>query len=146
MLICVFIQVATTLPGTQMATLDIASAFHTVLLLPVHKPYTVVRLSDTEFYVDHVVSFGLASGTSVQGAVMDAILDILEAESLGINSKWVDDLNNICLSVGRGPHPDSFHYTFGVHEIFTLFKALGVCWDVGKCLVYMYQAVYVGFL
>ena len=131
--------------GAQMAVLDIASAFRTIPVLPAHKAYTVICLKPDEYYIDHVVAFGLASGNGVQGAVMDALVDILHAEGLGQNTKWVDDLANIRVPVGRRGR-NSYRYSYDVHEIFKLSADLGIPWGADKCIDHAFQAVYLGFL
>lgn len=44
-----------------------------------------------KFRIDHVISFGFASGPGNAGQVMDATVAILKAEGVDDISKWVDD-------------------------------------------------------
>ncbi len=129
-----------------MASLDIDAAFRRIPVLPVHKPYIVVQCRPGEFYIDHVVPFGITSGTGVQGAVMDAIVDILDARGWGPNKKWVDDLNNFRFPKGAGVKPGTWVYAHTLEDIFRLAAELGIQWHLIKCTDYGYVGVYLGFL
>jgi len=83
-------QVAVAPPGTQAASLDIESAYRTILILPDHKHYLVVRFHDL-FYIDHNLPFGASSAASIQGEVANATVDIWNHANISPTWKWVDD-------------------------------------------------------
>ncbi|GBE88972.1 hypothetical protein SCP_1403800 [Sparassis crispa] len=78
--------------GVQAACLDINSAFRNLPIKPAHKPFLVIQCDPSDFYIDHVLPFGVSSGTGVQGEPMDAIVNILGAHDIRPSRKWVDDL------------------------------------------------------
>ncbi len=132
-------------PGTQMASLDIDAAFRRIPVMPAHKPYIVVQCHPGQFYIDHVVPFGITSGTGLQGAVMDAIVDILDARGWGPNKKWVDDLNSFRFPKGVGAERGTWVYAHTLEDIFRLAEELGIQWHLIKCTDYGYIGVYLGF-
>ncbi|GBE80622.1 hypothetical protein SCP_0303370 [Sparassis crispa] len=80
--------------GAQAACLDIDSTFRNLPIKPAHKPFLVIQCDPGDFYIDHVLPFGISSGTGVQGEPMDAIIDILEAH----NTRRLMDLSRDHLS------------------------------------------------
>ena len=90
-----------------------------------HKAYIVIQCEPGQFYIDHVVPFGVTSRTGLQGAVMDAIVDILDRYGWGPNLKWVDDLNNFRLPTGCSPLGD-WNYGHDLACIFWLAERLGI--------------------
>ena len=129
--------------------MDIESAFRNIPILPQHKPFLVVRLpgDPARFFIDHVCSFGVASGTGLQAQVMDAIVDILTAAGIKHIKVWVDDM--ISFRFPNNPTKPAWQewtYSYDVDTIFRLTKDLGVPWKPGKCFEYADRIVYVGFL
>ena len=124
--------------------MDIDAAFRNIPVLPEHKPYLVIQCKTGEFYIDHVVCFGIASGVGLQGAVMDALIDYLSALELGDNDKWVDDLLNL-----REPiavlGPDLWRYGHDMWDIIFASAPLGVRWSLPKCFPHAFEATYNGF-
>lgn len=137
-------QITTAPPGTQAASLDIESAFRQIPILPDHKAYLVIQCKEGEFYIDHVCPFGIASGTGVQGEIMDAIVDILTAHGFGPSPKWVDDLAQFRYPTGTWL--GQYTYAHDIDALFRITTPLGVPWKPGKCSDYAYMLTYVGFL
>ena len=138
-------QVATAPPGTQVATLDIESAFRNIPVLPAHKAYLVVQCRKGDFYIDHVVPFGIASGVGLQGRVMDGLVDVLDALEMGPNRKWVDDLWNMRYPVEE-PRPGVYLYGHDVQDIYELAGIMRVPWSAEKCRPHDAVGTYFGFL
>ena len=131
--------------GTQIAILDVDAAFRNIPLLPSHKPYTVVQCEEGKFYIDHVVCFGVASGVGLQGAVMDALVDVLEALGIGPNEKWVDDLINFRYPISEVA-PGVYVYGHDIDDIFDLSHQLRVPWSAKKSGRHGTTGIYLGFL
>ena len=138
-------QVAGAPAGTQIAILDIDAAFRNIPLLPSHKPYTVIQCEEGQFYIDHVVCFGIASGVGLQGAVMDALVDVLEALGIGPNEKWVDDLINFRYPISE-LSPGVYVYGHDIDDIFDLSCQLRVPWSAKKSGRHGTVGIYLGFL
>lgn len=138
-------QVASAPAGTQIAILDIDAAFRNIPILPSHKAYTVVQCEEGQFYIDHVVCFGITSGVGLQGAVMDALVDILEAFSIGPNEKWVDDLINFRYPISK-LSPGVYVYGHDIDDIFDLSHQLRVPWSAKKSGRHGTTGIYLGFL
>ena len=138
-------QVASAPPGTQMAILDIDSAFRNIPVVPEHKPYLVIQCEDGQFFIDHVVPFGVTSGVGLQGSVMDALVACLNKLGMGPNEKWVDDLANFRYPIGS-ISPGVWVYGHDVGDIFALSLILRVPWSITKTFIHAYTAVYSGFL
>ncbi|GBE79380.1 hypothetical protein SCP_0205780 [Sparassis crispa] len=133
--------------GAQAACLDIDSAFRNLPIHPPHKAFLVIQCDAGQFYIDHVLPFGVSSGTGVQGEPMDAIVDILAAHGIGPSRKWVDDLINFRFPLScTGTDSDPFRYAYGLTDIFRITTPLGVPWHQTKLSDYSYHAVYSGFL
>ena len=138
-------QVARAPPGAQVATLDVDAAFRNIPVHPAHKPFLVIQCGDGEFYIDHVVCFGIASGVGLQGRVMDALVDILDALDMGPNKKWVDDLWNMRFPVAE-PEPGAYVYGHDVADIYAISKIIRVPWSQAKAVPHGFSGIYSGFL
>lgn len=123
--------------------MDIDSAFRNIPILPAHKAFIVIQTEPGVFYIDHVCPFGVASGTGVQGEMMDAVVDILEANNVKPNKKWVDDLITFRFPISQ-PSLDVFTYAHGIDDIFRITEPLGTPWKLGKCFPFGFQATYMG--
>ncbi len=137
-------KIASAPPGTQMATLDIESAFRNIPVRPAHKAFLVIQCREGEFYIDHVVCFGITSGVGLQGAIMDALMDILEKVEIGPNIKWVDDVSGFRIPL-RQLDCGAYVYGHDIDDIFEVSKPLGVAWSGPKCVRHGYSGVYSGF-
>ncbi|GBE80149.1 hypothetical protein SCP_0213520 [Sparassis crispa] len=132
--------------GAQAACLDIDSAFRNLPIKPAHKPFLVIQCDPGNFYIDHVLPFGVSSGTGVQGEPMDAIVNILGAHDIGPSRKWVDDLITFRFPVDQLATSDVRKYAYGLADIFRITDPLGVPWHQTKYSDYASRAVYSGFL
>ncbi|GBE86646.1 hypothetical protein SCP_0905260 [Sparassis crispa] len=132
--------------GAQAACLDIDSAFRNLPIHPAHKPFLVIQCDPGDFYIDHVLPFGVSSGTGVQGEPMDAIVDILEAHGIGPSRKWVDDLINFRFPIRTDPASGAHEYAYSLPDIFRITDPLGVPWHQTKWSDYATRATYSGFL
>lgn len=110
-----------------------------------HKAYIVIQCDPGRFYIDHVVPFGITSGTGLQGAVMDAVVDIMDGYGWGPNLKWVDDLCNFRLPTGRSASGE-WCYGHDLVCIFQLAGRLGIPWHSTKTTDYAFIGTYLGFL
>ncbi|OBZ72642.1 hypothetical protein A0H81_07918 [Grifola frondosa] len=77
---------------------------------------------------------------------MDATVDILDANEMGPNLKWVDDLFNFRFPKTIGNSPNSFTYSHTIQDIFRITKPLGVPWHQTKCTEHAFTGIYLGFL
>lgn len=111
---------------------------------PAHKPFLVIQRREGEFFIDHVVCFGIASGVGLQGRVMDALVDILDALEMGPNRKWVDDLWNMRYPVSESA-PGAYLYGHDVSDIFALSKIIRVPWSESKVVPHAFSGTYSGF-
>lgn len=91
--------------GTLLAVGDISACFRNNPWMVRDKALAGIRdvASPGLVRVDHVISFGFASGPGNSGEAMDALLDILGAIGVSAN-KWVDDFLFRNQPV-VGPHP-----------------------------------------
>ncbi|CDO71596.1 hypothetical protein BN946_scf184911.g66 [Trametes cinnabarina] len=131
--------------GTQMATLDVDSAFRRIPIYPAHKQYLVIQQRPGEFFIDHVCPFGVRSGPGLQGAPMDAIVDILDARGWGPNKKWVDDLNNFRYPLKWDAATGVGKYAHSIDDIFDLGERLGLPWHKDKWKPHAFTGEYLGF-
>ena len=138
-------QVARAPPGTQVATLDVDAAFRNIPVHPAHKPFLVIQYRDGEFYIDHVVCFGIASGVGLQGRVMDALVDVLDRLGMGPNRKWVDDLWNMRYPVVES-EPGTYVYGHDVADIYEISRIIRVPWSASKAVPHGFSGTYSGFL
>ncbi|CDO77105.1 hypothetical protein BN946_scf184501.g10 [Trametes cinnabarina] len=132
-------------PGLQMATLDVDSAFRRIPIHPAHKQYLVIQQREGEFFIDHVCPFGVRSGPGLQGAPMDATVDLLDARGWGPNKKWVDDLSNFRRPCGYDNEKQEWTYAHSVEDIFALGEKLGIPWHGTKWCPHDDVGVYLGF-
>ncbi|GBE83386.1 hypothetical protein SCP_0504340 [Sparassis crispa] len=132
--------------GAQAACLDIDSAFRNLPIKPAHKPFLVIQCDPGDFYVDHVLPFGVSSGTGVQGEPMDAIVDILDANDIRPSRKWVDDLITFRFPTNQCSISGAYEYALGLADIFRITDPLGVPWHRTKYSDYASCAIYSGFL
>jgi hypothetical protein len=77
--------------GSQVATHDMAEAYHTILLHESQWPAAVVRISKMMACIDTCVAFGAAPSCGTYGQVADAGTEILRTNGIGPLNKWVDD-------------------------------------------------------
>ncbi len=138
------VQVACAPPGTQVAILDIDAAFRNIPVLPAHKPFLIIQCREGDFYIDHVVPLGVASGVGLQGRVMDALVDILESLDIRPNMKWVDDLWNMRYPLAE-PEPGIYVYGHDVGDIYAVSREIRVPWSIPKSGVHEYTGTYSGF-
>ncbi|CDO69281.1 hypothetical protein BN946_scf185042.g183 [Trametes cinnabarina] len=128
-----------------MATLDVDSAFRRIPIHPAHKQYLVIQQHEGEFFIDHVCPFGVRSGPGLQGAPMDATVDLLDARGWGPNKKWVDDLSNFRKPCGYDVARKEWTYGHSVDDIFELGERLGIPWHNVKWRPHDFEGTYLGF-
>jgi hypothetical protein len=136
-------------PGTQAACLDIQRAYRNSPVLPAHKRYIALHWRD-KFYIDHVLPFGLATAGGIQGAVADAVVDILEERGIGPTVKWVDDFNLFREPRNTETNPDGitiYFYSYDLDDIIAITLPLGVPWHsiTIKGHIFSFYSEYVGF-
>ena len=78
-------------PGSEAATRDVAKAYRTIPLHPSQWPAGVVKVSDSEGYIDTNLAFGSTPAAGVYGHLSDACCEILRFHGFGPVDKWVDD-------------------------------------------------------
>ncbi len=113
-------------------------------MTPEHKPFLVIQCRTGEFYIDHVVPFGIASGVGLQGRVMDALVDVMDTLEMGSNKKWVDDLWNMRYPLEE-PQPGLYVYGHDVGDIYAVSEVIRVPWSAPKSGVHGYTGTYSGF-
>lgn len=137
-------------PGTQAASLDIEAAYRGIPILPDHKRFLVVMF-DNQFFLDHVLPFGLSPASGLQGEVADAVVDIWDAHGVGPSIKWVDDFN-----LFRSPSPSGpflgicdgkvYRYDYDLEHAKAIITPLGVPWHKEKGQPFGDTIEYLGFL
>ena len=105
-------------PGTQMAKIDIKSAFRIIPVHPDDRPLLGMLWED-QVYIDAALPFGLRSAPKLFNALADALEWI--AKRLGIEFLWhyLDDF----ITIGR---PGSEECTFFLHLLINLCSRLGI--------------------
>lgn len=84
-------------PGSQLATKDMAEAYHTNLLHHSQWPSTVVCLEGDSFTIDTALCFGVEPSTGMYGTVWNAAADILQFQGIRPIFSWVDDHLFFCI-------------------------------------------------
>ena len=79
------------LPGSQLATRDVAEAYRTIPLHHSQWPSTVVHMGDDAFAIDTALAFGSGPSAGMYGTVRNAASDILRFQGIGPISSWVND-------------------------------------------------------
>ncbi|CDO76109.1 hypothetical protein BN946_scf184876.g2 [Trametes cinnabarina] len=137
--------IASAPPGTQMATLNVDAAFRRIPIHPAHKPYLVIQQRPGEFFIDHVCPFGVRSGPGLQGAPMDAVVDLLDTRGWGPNKKWVDDLTNFRVPTSALEDGTGWRYDHLIEDIFALGERIGLPWHKTKWRDHDPKGEYLGF-
>ena len=142
-------QLALALPGTQSVCMDIKAAFRNSPIWPPHKAFCMIEWASL-FFIDHIFPFGLATAPGVQGCVMDATVDVLDAWNIAPVFKWVDDFNFMCEPCGTTSHDDGskdYIYTYDLDDINQLTDKLGIPWHPidKKGHDFTFLATYIGF-
>ena len=78
-------------PGSQLATRDVAEAYHTIPLHHSQWPSTVIHLNNDAFTIDTALCFGSGPSAGMYGTVQNAASDILRFQGIRPISSWVDD-------------------------------------------------------
>lgn len=84
-------------PGSQLATKDMAEAYHTNLLHHSQWPSTVVCLEGDSFTIDTALCFGVEPSAGMYGTVWNAAADILQFQGIRPIFSWVDDHLFFCI-------------------------------------------------
>ena len=105
-------------PGTQLAKIDIKSAYRIIPVHPDDRPLLGMLWED-QLYVDAALPFGLRSAPKLFNAVADALEWI--AKHLGIEFLWhyLDDF----ITIGR---PETEECAFSLHLLMDLCARLGI--------------------
>lgn len=84
-------QVSTAPTGAEACGLDIEAAYRTTPVFPDHKRAMVVTHRN-KFWIEHCVTFGVASAHALQGEIADGTIAIWKKKGVGPFAKWVDDI------------------------------------------------------
>lgn len=102
-----FPKVASAPDGAEACSLDIEAAYRTTPVLPAHKRAMAVTHRG-KFFVEHCVTFGVASAHGLQGEIADGTIAIWEKKDVGPIAKWVDDIVALRLPSARGSFTSAF--------------------------------------
>lgn len=136
--------------------MDIEAAYRTTPVFPDHKRAMVVTHRD-KFWIEHCVTFGVASAHALQGEIADGTIAIWKKKDVGPFAKWVDDivmfrspsLNGIFASISSDHHfrydrasaldrisslQVPWHKSKG-HDFSPVFQFLGFTWSLAETYV-----------
>jgi len=121
------VQIATCLPGTEAATLDMIQAYWYSPIIPTHKKYLAVCWCD-RIYMKHNAIEGLASAGGIQGTLADTCVEILSAHGIWPVFKWVNSFV-IFKSPSNMTLADSHHaYNYDLASVFRITDPLRIPW------------------
>lgn len=120
--------------GAEACGLDIEAAYRTTPVFPDHKRAMVVTHRG-KFWIEHCVTFGVASAHALQGEIADGTIAIWKKKDVGPFAKWVDDI-----VMFRFPSSDgAFSSTFSNHlfsydrtSALARIRSLNVPWHKSK--------------
>jgi len=122
-----FKKLASFLPGTEAASLDITKAYQNSPICPEHKKYLCIYWKEA-IYVLHVTIEGLSTAGGIQGSRADATVAVLKYHAFEPTIKWVDDFMFFwtpTLLVLPGQHPT---FLYDLSTIFNITDPLGIPW------------------
>jgi hypothetical protein len=136
--------------GAQAATLDVKAAYQTIPVIPMQKCFIIVGYNGV-FWLDHNVSFGLATSSGMQGEVTDATIDIWIKMGVGPAVKWVDNFVLFRFPVQQGGNnmivdsQNGFHYSYDLGGAKKMIAPLGIPWHTTKGQDFAFEFPYLGF-
>ena len=140
-------QVARAPPGTVACAFDIKAFYWTCLVLPDHKPWLVVSISNI-FWIDHDYPFGTRSASSNSGQTGSAVIDIWSAEDIDITFKYEDDMSQLQFPFETGPFINGLHhYHHDCESSLGLIALLNIPWHPTKTGDWFIPVfIFIGFL
>lgn len=141
-------KVATAPDGAEACSLDIEAAYRTTPVLPSHKRAMAVTHRG-KFFVEHCVTFGVASAHGLQGEIADGTIAIWKKKGVGPFAKWVDDIVTLRFPSPAGAFASSFsHHMFDYDRSSALARIahLGVPWHRSKGQDFSPIFQFVGFV
>ena len=146
-ILTIHLQVARAPPGTLACAFDIQAFHRTCPVLPDHKPWLVVCVSDV-CWVEHTNPFGTRSASSNSGQTGSAVVDIWDAEDTDVTFKYEDDISQLLFPSETGPFIDGlYHYRHDRDSSMALIAPLNVPWHptkTGDCFIPIF--IFIGFL
>jgi len=141
-----FKKLASFLPGTEAASLDITKAYQNSPICPEHKKYLCIYWKEA-IYVLHVTIEGLSTAGGIQGSRADATVAVLKYHAFEPTIKWVDDFMFFwtpTLLVLPGQHPT---FLYDLSTIFNITDPLGIPWNPVSKKGHDFRSsfIYVGF-